>query len=173
VEFPKCGVCVDFHHEGGIYRSEWDLHQFREVSLVPGGGRPSKPCGRPTEWSGLHWLSPLTLASPPHVDMWQPSFRPNQLDACDGPMVLVVNEFPDVFPDELAGMPPDWDIEFMIELMLGTTPICKTPYRMATPEFIPMGSLDNFCPEEGWYSKVMCGLPCPKWGYSQDPVPAA
>jgi hypothetical protein len=31
----------------------------------------------------------------------------NQLDASQGPMVPVVNEFPDVFPEELSGMPPD------------------------------------------------------------------
>jgi hypothetical protein len=48
--------------------------------------------------------------------------------------VPVVNEFPDVFPKELPGMPPDRDIEFVIELKPGTTPIYKTPCRMATPE---------------------------------------
>jgi hypothetical protein len=48
--------------------------------------------------------------------------------------VPVVNEFPDVFPEELPGMPPDRDIEFVIELKPGTTSIYKTPYRMATPE---------------------------------------
>jgi hypothetical protein len=48
--------------------------------------------------------------------------------------VPVVNEFPDVFPEELSGMPPDRDIEFIIELKPGTAPIYKTPYRMATPE---------------------------------------
>jgi hypothetical protein len=37
-------------------------------------------------------------------------------------------------PEELPGMPPDRDIEFVIELKPGTTPIYKTPYRMATPE---------------------------------------
>jgi hypothetical protein len=31
----------------------------------------------------------------------------NQLDASQGSEVLVVNEFPDVFPEELPGMPPD------------------------------------------------------------------
>jgi hypothetical protein len=46
----------------------------------------------------------------------------------------MVNEFPDVFPEELPGMPPDRDIEFVIELKPGTSPIYKTPYRMATPE---------------------------------------
>jgi hypothetical protein len=58
----------------------------------------------------------------------------NQLDASQGSEVPVVNEFPDVFLEELPGMPPDQDIEFVIELMPGTTPIYKTPYRMATPE---------------------------------------
>jgi hypothetical protein len=41
-------------------------------------------------------------------------------------MVLVVNECPDVFLDELPGMPPDRDIEFVIDLMPGTAPIYKT-----------------------------------------------
>jgi hypothetical protein len=58
----------------------------------------------------------------------------NQPDAIQGSEVLVVNEFSNVFPKELSGMPPDRDIEFVIELMPGTTPIYKTPYRMATPE---------------------------------------
>jgi hypothetical protein len=58
----------------------------------------------------------------------------NQLDASQGSEVPVVIEFPDVFLEELPGMPPDRDIEFVIELKPGTAPIYKTPYRMATPE---------------------------------------
>jgi hypothetical protein len=58
----------------------------------------------------------------------------NQLDVGQGHVVLVVNEFPDVFPKELPGMPPDQDIEFVIDLMSGTMPIYKRPYRMATPQ---------------------------------------
>jgi hypothetical protein len=37
----------------------------------------------------------------------------------------VINEFPDVFPDDLLGMPPDRDIEFLIELLPETAPIAK------------------------------------------------
>jgi hypothetical protein len=48
--------------------------------------------------------------------------------------VPVANEFADVFPEELPGMPPDRDIEFVIEFKPGTTPIYKTAYRMATLE---------------------------------------
>jgi hypothetical protein len=58
----------------------------------------------------------------------------NQLDASQGSEVPVVNEFPDVFPEELPGMPPNQDIKFAIELKPGTTSIYKTPYRMATLE---------------------------------------
>jgi hypothetical protein len=58
----------------------------------------------------------------------------NRLDASQESKVPVVNEFPDVFPEELPGMPPDRDIEFVIELKPSTTPIYKTPYRMATLE---------------------------------------
>jgi hypothetical protein len=59
----------------------------------------------------------------------------NQLDASQGSEVPVVNEFPNVFPKESPGMPPEQDIEFMIELKLSTAPIYKTPFRMATPKF--------------------------------------
>jgi hypothetical protein len=58
----------------------------------------------------------------------------NQLDASQESEVPVVNEFPDVFPEELPGMPPDRDIEFVIELKPGTSPIYMTPYRMAITE---------------------------------------
>jgi hypothetical protein len=58
----------------------------------------------------------------------------NQLDASQGSEVLVVNEFPNVFLEELPGMPRNRDIEFVIELKPGTTPIYQTPYRLATPE---------------------------------------
>ena len=42
----------------------------------------------------------------------------------------VVKDYTDVFPEELPGMPPDRDIEFLIELLPGTGPISKRPYRM-------------------------------------------
>jgi hypothetical protein len=48
--------------------------------------------------------------------------------------IPVVCDYPDVFPDELPGMPPDRDIEFAIELQTGTAPISKRPYRMPPAE---------------------------------------
>jgi hypothetical protein len=55
----------------------------------------------------------------------------NQLDAASTMDVMTVSEFPDVFPEELPGMPPDHEIEFVIELVPATAPIFKRPYRMA------------------------------------------
>jgi hypothetical protein len=58
----------------------------------------------------------------------------NQLDASQEPMVPIVNEFPDVFLEEFSCMPPDRDMEFVIDLVLGTVPIYKRPYRMVAKQ---------------------------------------
>jgi hypothetical protein len=58
----------------------------------------------------------------------------NQLVASQGSEVPVINEFADVFREELLGMSPDRDIEFVIEWKPGTAPIYKTPYRITTAE---------------------------------------
>jgi hypothetical protein len=48
--------------------------------------------------------------------------------------IRVVRDFPDVFPEELPGMPPDTEVEFVIDLLPGTAPISKRPYRMSVEE---------------------------------------
>jgi hypothetical protein len=45
--------------------------------------------------------------------------------------IRTVSEYPEIFPEELPGMPPDHEIEFVIELVPGTAPIFKRPYRMS------------------------------------------
>jgi len=47
--------------------------------------------------------------------------------------IPIVQEFLDVF-QEVPGLPPDWEIEFAIDLLPGTTPISKAPYQMALAE---------------------------------------
>jgi hypothetical protein len=48
--------------------------------------------------------------------------------------IPVVCEYPDVFPDKFPGMPPDRDVEFVIELQSGTAAISKRPYHMPPKE---------------------------------------
>jgi nitrogen regulatory protein PII-like uncharacterized protein len=58
----------------------------------------------------------------------------NQLGAKQNKDILVVNEYPDVFPEELPGMSPDRYIEFIIELLPDTAPIYKRTYMMSTQQ---------------------------------------
>ncbi|KAK8609334.1 hypothetical protein V6N13_061783 [Hibiscus sabdariffa] len=48
--------------------------------------------------------------------------------------IRTVREFPDVFPEELPGLPPDRDVEFEIETYPGSAPVSMAPYRMAPKE---------------------------------------
>jgi hypothetical protein len=52
--------------------------------------------------------------------------------------IRVVQEYPDVFPKDLPGMPPDRDTEFIIELLPGMPPISKRPYRMLVNELVEL-----------------------------------
>ena len=48
--------------------------------------------------------------------------------------IPVIREFPDVFPEELPEVPPEREVNLSIEVVEGTTPISRTPYRMAPIE---------------------------------------
>jgi hypothetical protein len=81
-----------------------------------------------------------------------------------------------VFPDDLPGLPPDREVEFVIELKPGTAPISRRAYRMPPnklaklkvqlqellekgfikPSSSPWGCPALFCQEEGSYFKDVC-----------------
>ncbi|GJV72954.1 putative reverse transcriptase domain-containing protein, partial [Tanacetum coccineum] len=48
--------------------------------------------------------------------------------------IVVVRDFPEVFPDDLSGLPPTREIEFRIELIPRAIPVAKSPYRLAPSE---------------------------------------
>ena len=50
----------------------------------------------------------------------------------------VLQEFRDVFLDEITGLPPKRDIYFTIELVPGAVPVSKTPYKVSTPEMLEL-----------------------------------
>ena len=52
--------------------------------------------------------------------------------------VPVVRDFPDVFPEELPGMPPDKAVEFIVDLIPGAALISKCPYKMAPHELVEL-----------------------------------
>jgi hypothetical protein len=51
-----------------------------------------------------------------------------------GDNIRVVRDFPDVFPEELPGMPPYREVEFAIDLLPRTAPISKRPYKISVEE---------------------------------------
>ena len=71
-----------------------------------------------SRWHGqlIGWLASLTLEDEVRRDLGLPR---------------VVCEYKDVFPDEIPGLPPHRDVDFVIELHPGTLPISMTPHRMA------------------------------------------
>ena len=48
--------------------------------------------------------------------------------------ILVVKDFPNVFPEELPGIPPEREVDLSVEILLGTTPTSRAPYKMAPIE---------------------------------------
>jgi hypothetical protein len=62
----------------------------------------------------------------------------NQTKAIALEDIKVVQDYPDIFPEELPGMPPDHDIEFLIELLPRTPPISKRPYKMPVNELVEL-----------------------------------
>jgi hypothetical protein len=55
----------------------------------------------------------------------------NHLDVVSTLDIRTIFDYPNVFPEELQGMPPDHEIEFVIKLVPGIAPIFNRPYRMA------------------------------------------
>ncbi|GKE03849.1 hypothetical protein Tco_1395867, partial [Tanacetum coccineum] len=48
--------------------------------------------------------------------------------------ILVVIEFPEVFTEDLPGLPPVRQVEFQIDLIPGASPVAHAPYRLAPSE---------------------------------------
>jgi len=53
-------------------------------------------------------------------------------------VIPMVNEFEDMFPEEVPRLPPRRKVEFSIDLVLGIGPISMTPYRMAPTELVEL-----------------------------------
>jgi hypothetical protein len=79
--------------------------------------------------SQIHGIHVLQLSSVPTAT---PSVHHTAAENLED--IPVACDFPDVIPEHLPGMPPDRDVEFIIELQPGVAPISKRPYKMAPKE---------------------------------------
>jgi hypothetical protein len=64
--------------------------------------------------------------------------------------IRVLSEFPDVFPEDLPGMPPERKVKFPIELEPSTVPISKRAYRVSGPELVELKKQINELLEKGF-----------------------
>jgi hypothetical protein len=95
-------------------------------------------------------LSPTSIASALHHTATQ-----NLED------IPVACEFPDVFPEDLPSMPPDWDAEFIIELQPGTASISRRPYKMTPKELAELKVQLNELLDKGYICTSSSPWGCP------------
>jgi hypothetical protein len=75
--------------------------------------------------------------------------------------ICVAREFPDVFPNDLLGMPPDRFMEFTIDIQLGTTPIFRHPYKMTPMELAELKVQLNELMDKGFIHPSSSPWGCP------------
>ncbi|WVZ71428.1 LOW QUALITY PROTEIN: hypothetical protein U9M48_020016 [Paspalum notatum var. saurae] len=117
---------------------------------------------------GMNWLQryngviscaerKVTLTTPVGENMEvlidPPQAGVNAIDATALENIRVVSQFSDVFPDSLPGMPLEHDIEFSIELVLGTASIYKKAYRIAGVELLEVKKQIDELLEKGFIRK--------------------
>ncbi|KAE8721419.1 Detected protein of unknown function [Hibiscus syriacus] len=109
--FRECPIEIN----GEIFLADLMELPFKEFDLILG-----VDCRGEDDQEGFQGVSCLYLDT-----------RRSQSDI-EG--IRIVKEFPDVFPEELPGLPPDREVEFVIEVYSGSTPVSMAPYRMAPKE---------------------------------------
>ncbi|GJU46475.1 putative reverse transcriptase domain-containing protein [Tanacetum coccineum] len=77
--------------------------------------------------------------------------------------IVVARDYPEVFPDDLLGLPPIREIEFQIELVPGAIPVAKSPYRLAPSEMEELsGQLKELQDKELNKLTIKNGYPLPR-----------
>jgi hypothetical protein len=73
----------------------------------------------------------------------------------------MVCEFSNVLPEDLPGLPPERDVEFVIELKLGTAPISRRSYRMPSNELAELKTQLQDLLEKGFIRPTSSPWGCP------------
>ncbi|XP_073024343.1 uncharacterized protein [Primulina eburnea] len=100
------------------YGSKWNFYGYDSQSRIP-------------LVSAMEMFRLLSIGNEGFLIYALDATQEERLKASDIP---VVKDFPDVFPDEIPGFPPQREIDLSIELMPGTNPISRAPYRLAPTE---------------------------------------
>jgi hypothetical protein len=124
VDFSSNLILLDFKGIDIILRMDWLSNYDRVIQCTRKAVKLTKKDGTLVEFVAM-------------VQSDQDSVL-NQTKAIASEDIRVVRAYPDVFLEALPGMPPDRDIEFLIELLPRTPPISKRPYRMPVNELVEL-----------------------------------
>jgi hypothetical protein len=97
---------------------------------------------------GEEVVTELVLPEPKKGSCYQMAVDSSEADPLE--IIKVVSEFPDLFPKDLPGMPPERKVEFAIELLPGTAPIFKRAYRVSGPELVELKKQIDELSEKGY-----------------------
>ena len=131
---------VPLQLQGKIFATQFIVLPTQKMDIILG-----------MNWMGVHGVILDTVSSSVHINSPVHGLMTLSL-ASSTPLVHTVNhaedkklsdipmvcEYPDVFPEDLPGMPPDRDVEFAIELQPGTAPISRRPYQMPPNELVEL-----------------------------------
>ncbi|GJZ65001.1 reverse transcriptase domain-containing protein [Tanacetum coccineum] len=154
--WPKCTICNSFHAPGGLCRICYNCncpgHLARDYRSVPRNVNPvnvrnptvracyecgstnhARPaCPRWNRAQGLGENHPNQVATNNEGMDWLSNYKAEII--CHEKVARIPLPDGKVFLDDLPGLPPIQEIEFQIELIPGTTPVAKSPYRLAPSE---------------------------------------
>jgi hypothetical protein len=124
VEFLSNLILLDSKGIDIILRMDWLSKYDRDVQCIRKAVQLTKKDRTSVQFVAMVWSDQDNML--------------NQTKAIALEDIKVVREYLDVFPAELPGMPLDRDIEFPIELLPGTPPISKRPYKMPINELVEL-----------------------------------
>ncbi|GJZ11552.1 putative reverse transcriptase domain-containing protein [Tanacetum coccineum] len=145
--WPKCTTCNSYHAPGGPCRTCFNYNR---------SGHLAKDC------RGVSRNANLVNARNPTVrgsGSWKPKeLSEGRLVIRNKEEIVVVRDFPEVFPDDLSGLPPIQEIGFRIELTPGATPVAKSPYCLAPSELEELSGQLKELQDKGFHSTKFIAL---------------
>ncbi|XP_075489665.1 uncharacterized protein LOC142528500 [Primulina tabacum] len=121
------------------YGSKWNFYGYDSQSRIP-------------LVSAMEMFRLLSIGNEGFLIYALDAKREERLKVSD---ISVVKDFPDVFPDEISGFPPQREIDLSIELMLGTNPISRAPYRLAPTKLKELKEQLQDLLEKGYIRPIM------------------
>jgi len=132
VDFELDLVCWPLKHMDVIFRMDWMLTFGVNINCLT----KSVTFFKPVDEVGGKFLTAeqvkKSLDGEASVFMMFASLKKSREKGVSD--LPVVEEFPEVFLDDITNLPPEREVEFAIDLMLGTSPISIAPYRMSASE---------------------------------------